>query len=139
MLSGAMANADSSWLAPLENMDGAPLALDLSTLPSQLRNAASALDEAPAQNLKRANAVHRPKMKRTLPTIDEVRRSEFYANMDRMQPARGCHHNPRPEAPSRFYENFEGRPETVRSASIIASRDGFRAKPKSCARKLLCR
>lgn len=134
-----MATADSSWLAPLDNMGGENLALDLSTLPSQLRNTASGLDGAPAQNLKRANAVRRPKMKRTLPTIDEVRRSEFYANIDRMQPGGGYHHNPRPNAPSRFYENFDGRPETVRSASIIASRRGFRAKLKSCVKKLLCR
>lgn len=134
-----MATADSSWLAPPDNMDSLPLARDLSTLPSQVRHAASGIDSAPTQTLKRANAVRRPKMKRTLSTIDEVRLSDFYSNMERMQPSGGYCHNPRPNAPSRFYENFDGRPETVRSASVIVRRRGFRAALKSCVKQLLCR
>ena len=78
-------------------------------------------------------------MKRTLPTIDEVRRSEFYSGIDRMQLSGGYCHDQRPNALSRFYENFDGRPETVRSASVIVRRGGFRAKLKSCVKKLLCR
>lgn len=89
-----------------------------------------------APGLQRQNAVRRSKVRRTLPTIDEVLSEQWEAENRRMFPNARGHDNATYTVSPRFYENFIDRPETVRSASIVEEQ-GFRASVKARAKRML--
>lgn len=103
-------------------------------------------DDAPAADTsfemsppKRHNAVRRPKMRRTLPPIKEVRcTDEQHAGIaDRSTEL--YVRDSRYTVSSRFYENFEAPPESMRTKSTARGHRCLCSRMKAGARKLMRR